>query len=162
MSTVFRTLLCGALVFGVGFLQGCSKRGSQTPTASLSGKVTYNGKPLTGGNMTLRTKGKGDTVIRINADGSFEGTSVPLGEMSVAIDTEPVKLWLEQAGKTLVFNPKDIDKIKGEKNLKDIGSDPFKGMEYVPIPKKYTKHQESGLTVTVKEGKQEMDFPLVD
>ena len=159
MTETFRACLCGILILGMGALQGCSKGTSSRGPAvgSLAGKVTYKGKALTGGNLILKNKEKGDSVIQINADGTFEGNAIPVGEtVAVAVDTEPVKGWLEGArkGKAMKFDAKDIEKIKASKGdpLK-FAEDPFKGMEYVPIPKKYTNPLESGLSVTIKEGK---------
>ena len=161
MSLLCKAFFCLVLVCGMGSMQGCSKSSSKAnELGSLSGKVTYKGNPLTGGNLILKSKDKGDTVIRINGDGTYEGTAIPQGEYPIAIDTEPVKMWLEQKGNIFKFDPKDIDKIKNQKTPPTEFADPFKGMVYVEIPKKYANPQQSGLSVVIKEGKQQKDFPL--
>ena len=61
--------------------------------ATVSGRVTLAGKPLPGGSVTFISKS--DPVKRVSgvlqADGTFVIGDVPLGEVLVAIDTEPMK-----------------------------------------------------------------------
>jgi hypothetical protein len=62
-------LLLAALVLTA---TGCKK---EKPTASVSGKVTYNGKPLTGGNVNFVSSSgsAAQSVLGANGEYSIEG-----------------------------------------------------------------------------------------
>lgn len=171
----------------VAAVVGCG--GSQTP-AKLKGIVTYKGQPLPGGNMTFSSDSGGGGGATINSDGSYSVTDLPVGTISVAIDTES-------------FNP-DRSKIPsyGDKKEKNSGSRPAAGSKvpeggesgmqamrrkaegvggggaggggfgpasaedlakmYVKIPSKYSDKRTSGLRVEVTRGVNEKNFELTD
>jgi hypothetical protein len=55
-------------------------------TASISGKVTFNGKPLTEGTITFTPVKKGKAVAaKINADGTYAAATIPPGEYQVTV-----------------------------------------------------------------------------
>src|SRR5829696_1964631 len=65
---------------------GCSAKKSNRGV-DLSGAVSYNGKPVTGGSMTLYV-GDGIYPVAISADGTYSATQIPEGEAIVTVDTE--------------------------------------------------------------------------
>ena len=100
-------------------------------TASVEGKVTYQGKPLPGGTVQFHApKGK-PVVAKIDAEGSYSAPAVPVGPVKITVETTSVK-------------PK-------------AGGKPG---NYIPIPVKYASPETSGLTLTVQEGKQRHDIEL--
>jgi hypothetical protein len=99
----------------------------------VMGKVTYKGQPLAGGTITFVSKdGKAKVAATITEDGTYKAT-VPAGEYAVAISTEVLKKKAD---------PKDPPKPLPK------------------IPAKYGDPQTSGLTVVVKEGKNEITIEL--
>src|SRR6185437_7840210 len=111
---------------------------------SISGKVTYNGKPLPGGSILFEGK---DGVISapITKDGNYTVAGVlKPGEYKVAIDTKPAA-------------PLPGDKIGvGAKTP----ATPKEAPKLVAIPPKYSNPKTSSLAVTIVEGKQVHDLNL--
>src|SRR5262249_57810619 len=66
---------------------GCSK------TTRVSGKVTYNGKPVTGGTLTIASLNTkiAPGQIELTENGEFEDAVVPLGEAKVLVDNRALK-----------------------------------------------------------------------
>jgi hypothetical protein len=81
-------LLAGAVAVAIG-LSGCSGGG---PTASVKGKVTADGQPVTEGTVTL-TPASGNEALpsmgAVNADGSFE-MAIPGGARGAAVGKNQV------------------------------------------------------------------------
>ena len=109
---------------------GCGPSGP--PTGSVSGKVTHNGQPLTTGVVTfINEKAGSGASSDLDASGGYRITLIRTSEYNVAIHRRP---------------PAPGEKIIGNGRLS--------------IPEKYQDHQTSGLTATVKEGKNTADFGL--
>jgi hypothetical protein len=79
---------------------GCTKKAQKVETnrSLATALVTLDGKPLPGGNVTIISAK--DPIFRTTAtigpDGLFVIGDAPTGEVLIAIDTEPIR----------VFNPK--------------------------------------------------------
>jgi hypothetical protein len=67
-------------------LLGCGKK-SLTP-ASVSGTVSYKGKPVKAGQISFYPKEGGLYPTSLKDDGTYSIIGVPSGEMTVAIETE--------------------------------------------------------------------------
>lgn len=138
----FQGRLWLALPLCLVVLIGCGKK-SNAP-ASWTGTVTYNGKPVTGGMISLYAKDAGLYAVPIGADGNFSATQVPEGEVSVAVETESINpnkpTYGGAMGKGMDFTPQEA---KANRN---------KGT-YVPIPRKYANPSTSGLKMTLTKGK---------
>src|SRR5260370_19869228 len=78
-----------ALPLFLVLVSGCSK--SRHPVGTLSGKVTYNGKDVTGGQLTFFTKEGGAVPATIAADGTYSVRDLPTGEATVTVDTKTLK-----------------------------------------------------------------------
>lgn len=120
---------------------GCGGGGPEM--ASVSGKVTYKGQPVPKGTITFASKAGGRNATgQIGSDGSYTlqtenpGDGAQLGEYNVAV-----------AAKEEVI------------------------LDYIPpkpvppkylAPQKYENPQSSGLTATVKSGRNTFDFDLKD
>jgi hypothetical protein len=113
----------------------CAGCGSPAlPTGSVSGKVTYNGQPLTAGVVTFINEKAGiGASSEIDASGSYRVASIRTGEYNGAIHRQPPK----------------PESPKQDAEARKLN-----------IPDKYQAPQTSGLTATVKEGKNTADFRL--
>ena len=137
---------------------GCGGSNRSAP-ASLSGKVTYKGSPVTAGMLTLYTNEAGVYSASLGADGTFSASDLPAGDAVVTVDTESA-------------NPNRKVPQYGDKRGGDKGatSPPPEGVQtggaakgsYVKIPAKYSDKSKSGLTVTLTKGKNQKDFELTD
>lgn len=109
---------------------GC--RPEAPPTGSLSGKVTLNGQPLTMGTLTFVDDRTGTGAsAELDASGSYDIKTIRTGHYRVAIYSPPPK---------------------PESPSQDVGA------MKLNIPDKYRSPETSGLTATVKEGKNSADF----
>jgi len=151
---------------------GCSKRRTEVSGGILSGKVTYNNLPVTGGKISFYGKEEKTLFVNISTDGTYLIMGLPPGDMVVTIDTED----LNPQGKTK--KEKNKNKSPNSTLEKGIPSPDFikKKMgyaappaadtpppaAYVKLPSKYASRTTSPLVVTIVEGKQNKDWPLTD
>jgi hypothetical protein len=130
-------------------LAGCGES-----LATVSGKVTLNDKPLTGGTVILVSEdGKKTEQVPIQADGKYSSDKVPLGNVKVAVWPPPVfkKAALPPGYKAPNLPP-------GAPNAGVYADRPDE--ESFDIPKTLQDPKTSNLTVTVKGGSQTFDIPL--
>ena len=156
MSYACRNL---CLVTLLGFLGGCSSGNPNVP-ATISGTVTYKGTPLLGGSMMFHGK---ETVYpaAIGSDGTYLGRDFPIGEMTVTIETETLNPETKNA------KPYPGKAMAGKDKMAEQFRPPPEGVTvaaptYVKIPAKYADKTKSGLTMTLKPGKQTENFKLTD
>jgi hypothetical protein len=113
-------LVVAALAVMIG---GCNRAPKLRPGwAFVSGTVTYQGKPLPGGEVMWCVAKDGTSIVRggpIREDGTFT-LDTPTGPATVAIHVA------------------DLKKVQPSR--------------YVEIPSKYTYAEKSGLTYEAKEG----------
>jgi hypothetical protein len=137
--------LCAAL------LAGCS---SEPETAKVSGKVTYKGQPVTGGQMYFYPAEGGGLPGSITPDGTYAIVGLPPGKVTVTIETESI-------------NPNRTVRTYGDKRGGGMGPTPegvntSGGGIYVQIPKKYAQKATTDLTFEVTGGEQTHDIQLKD
>jgi hypothetical protein len=136
-------LSCGLVLAGCGGGQG-----------TIAGKVTYQGKPLKGGNVAIISKsGGGAHNSAIEEDGSYSVSKVPPGPAMITVETAS----LRPAPKGNAPGPY----AKMPKDMAPPGpnsqADPKR---YVPIPDQYANPDSSGLTLDVKGGSQTHNIDL--
>ncbi len=123
-------------------LAGCGEGGDEFPTGTVSGKVTFDGKPVTEGKISFINEELGyGAGATLGSDGSYqleEGRGIRLGDYKVAVRPPLVG-----------GSPEDPD-------------DPPKPKEMPNIPEKYRQFETSGLSAAVKEGGNEFTFDLKD
>jgi hypothetical protein len=130
-----RFLACAGACLTLAALTGC---GGDSSKATISGKVTYRGAPLTGGILTLYPASGTAYPVPLNADGTFKVSGAPVGTMGVGIATE-------------------LDPAIPAGSLPSIPVKP------VAIPPKYKDPKTSGLTWEIKGGRNApKDFDLTD
>jgi hypothetical protein len=136
------------------FALGCGPDNPNAP-ASLSGKVTYQNKAVTGGSVTIIPKEGGAMIRPIMPDGTYNATDMALGEVTITVETESInpdrKAPQYGGGRKDAVSPAPPG----------AGSPTGSGT-YVKIPDKYSKKETSGFTMTLKAGKNTMDLPLSD
>lgn len=138
----------------------------ETPP-KVKGVVTYNGKPLHGGNIIFYSD-EGAYASTIQSDGTFQLSDLRPGTMTVTIETE-------------AFNPDiGVPASGAKKGPKGDGKTPKGGPEappgggfgpapkdelrklYLKIPAKYADKRTSGLRVEVTRGENTQHFELTD
>jgi len=167
----FTALLSAILVLG------CNSGNQQFP-AEVTGKVTLNTAPVTGGSITFHSADGASVNAKISHDGVYFFPNLPEGKFEVTVETEsvnPEKKQQEYKGDNSVGGGKSAmypGKAKmapppgGKKNKSEnsptpegyVAHDPV----YVKIAAKYKSKSTSGLTVDVKKGKQVLDISLTE
>jgi hypothetical protein len=123
-------------------------------SATVSGKVSYNGVPLKGGNVTfVNSAGKPSVSTAIKEDGSYTLAKVPVGTVKIAVETASLNRPRKVQGPS--YRPPPGQTAPGgfaASNAVDVTR------LFVAIPAHYADPEKSGLTCTVKGGKQ--DHPI--
>jgi hypothetical protein len=134
---------------------GCAGSGT------ITGKVTYQGRPLTGGTVLFTsTRGRGTRTAQIGEDGTYTITDMPGGPVKIAVETksaQPVSRPEQTADGKHVGGPPPGAAVPGGMKPTVYG-DPSKVRNAEPIPEDYADPDKSGLNYTVKRGRQE--FPI--
>jgi hypothetical protein len=123
---------------------GCSNQGS------LSGKVTYKGTPLNGGQVSFVGANNVTRTAMIDADGNYSIDKVPVGELKIGVVTAAAKIPVPGMAKKM-----DASKMGGPAGAS--AQEPAKGTN---IPAKYNDPEKSGLTYTMKSGAHKHDIDL--
>jgi hypothetical protein len=124
---------------------GCGQR-----TATLSGKVTYQGKPLTSGVVVfVNEEGKVSPPAAIGSDGNYVATQVPLGQVKISIDNPPPAGLFQSSGGN---KPAETDPELMEAREK--------AATYVAIPPRYKDPQQAGRLIEVSAGSSSYDIDL--
>jgi hypothetical protein len=137
-------LVLPALLFSLG----CG-----SPKGDVSGKVTYQNKPLTGGTVTFfGAENRVVGSVPISDEGDYSMANVPVGPVKITVAAPPIIIG-DTAG-----TPPPLSKGKGGKRgSKNEAKKRTKMRESLPrveVPAKYKMPEQSGLTYTVEPGKQ--------
>jgi len=137
-----RLALAAATVFALTFLAGCTGGGA----ASVTGKVTYRGKPLTTGTVYLAGPDGVQAASAINPDGTYQMFAVAAGPVKIGVISlkpQPVRgrPAKQAAGAPPPAPPPDVT-------------------GWVEIPEKHADPLTSGLTTDLKSGANEYDIEL--
>lgn len=141
--------VAGLLALAAVLAAGCGKgRGK----ATISGKVTYHGAPVTGGTMTIYHAGSAPYTVPIRGDGTFSSSDLPVGESKVTIETESLRQARAVGAPNLPRGMKPPRPSGAE-----AGGTPT---AYVKIPPKYASQQNTPLVWDLKSGTNSKDFDL--
>jgi hypothetical protein len=126
------------MLLGAVIVCGCGKG-----TGTVSGFVTYQGKPVPVGSVAFF--GPNNQVVNAPLDewGYYRITKVPVGLVKIAIMTPPPPKNMNSRGSGR--------KVKNVKAI-DPGVNVSKPIEPVYIPLHYADPEQSGLTCTVSAG----------
>ena len=145
LSKLPRAFGPGALLVLAAAAGGCGRS-----TATLSGTVTYRGRPVTSGEVVfLAADGRTAAHAPIGPDGRYTVPGVPLGEARVAVDNAPPP-WYATAPRLPA----------GLANDPEVREARAQAARYVPTPPRYRDPNQSGLTHTVGKGSQTYDIAL--
>jgi hypothetical protein len=128
-----------SLVFLLLAIAGC---GGGRTAVTITGTVSYQGKPLPAGRISFIGPGGQVASALISEDGGFEASNVPLGQVKVGVSTP------------LPPPPEIIKAAKEGKRRFGKGNPITVDSNTVSIPAKYSDPATSGLTLTVTEGAQ--------
>jgi hypothetical protein len=137
-------LFVGASLLAV-FAVGCQR--SAVEQAEVSGRVLYRGKPVPGGLVTFATTQGFTLSSRISEEGQYQ-LKAPVGEVQISVDN------------LMLARPVQAPRREGKPpDVKEPAPDPIRGT-YVPLPRKYSILDQSGLKYTVTKGRQSHDIEL--
>jgi hypothetical protein len=163
----------GAALLSALVLAGCQEGNPNAP-AKVTGRVTYNGSPVTGGSISFHYKDGAITTAAIDGSGNYSAADIQPGEVAVTVETEsinPEKPTTEYRGTSAGgMSSKYGKSAPGGKMLpkgQGMSNSPAPGgttsvLTYVKIPKKYADPTSSGLTYTIEKGTHSKDFALTD
>ena len=124
----------------VVIIAGCN--GSGEPTGTVTGRVTFEGAPLSEGTVSFSSEGGSSIVASavVQSDGAYvlelgEDARIPIGQYKVSVHPPAPP-----------FDP--------------ANPAPLEIKEYPNIPPRYRDPASSPLQVDIVEGKQEWDFDL--
>ncbi len=144
------------------FVVGCNDGVANAP-CNVSGKVTYKGAPVTGGNMTFWSKEGGSYSTTLDANGKYTTSNLPAGSAVVSVETETTnpdrKTENYSGGKAKFGTSGGSPKKMTASPMPDYAKKNV--ITYVKIPAKYGQ-KDSPLTTTLKPGSNKADFDLVD
>ena len=151
---IWRQTICATRRFLVGLAAaslvgalGCS---AGDRPASVSGRVTYNGKTVTSGVVVLIGEdGKASDPGAVQPDGTYSIAKSPIGTVKVSFDNPPPPESRTSSGGKLPANDPEA-----KENAEAAA-------RYVATPPKYKDPAQSGLTLEIKKGKNSgMDIEL--
>ena len=136
---------------------GCTT--SNTPS-TVTGKVTYNDKPVTAGTVTFQMEAGGTYRCPIKADGTYSSLGeIPAGDGVVTIETESANKDKKQpvygGGRGGPNGGMGAPPSGAEMGSASAG-------DYVKIPAKFSDPKKSGLTAKVAKGSNKFNFDLKD
>lgn len=141
-----RLTLVGSLVaFAAVFASGC---GSET--ATVTGRVTYQGRPVTNGSVIVYCSDKQIVRGNIGPDGAYTIPNVPRGTLAVTVQTHariPAGLKMQQN-----LPPSSGGPVPPTAPADDTTR--------VFVPARYALPEESGLSVVVDRGPVTYDINL--
>jgi hypothetical protein len=134
--------------------------GCGSGSATVSGRVTYKGEPLTAGDIIIYgANGKIDSGP-ISADGTYAIYKAPVGDVKIAVLTPKPLPPQRPPGP-------GVRKDQGERTRKRIFKEAVPPaptvpppVKVVPIPDRYKEPDKSGLNFTLKPGEQTIDLDL--
>jgi len=132
------------------FLQGC---GGSPARGTLSGKVTFNDKPLTAGTVIFSKQDSSETeVTPIQPDGTYKSENVPLGDLRIGVLAPTGGAAMPGGGKLPPRVPADHPQAK-------MYAQSASG-QGVNLPKHLSDPATSKITVKVEPGAKTFDIQL--
>jgi hypothetical protein len=147
MKTICSPKRCGVVLpivlLTLPLATGCGGQAKGT----VSGTVTYQGKPLPSGFVTFVVENGSPLHSDIHSDGSYRMDDVPVGPVKIGVQPKSGGDKLQSS--PMPRNRQDFAKVKAAVTESDT-----------PIPPKYSDPTKSGLTYTVTKGSQQHDIEL--
>ena len=146
------------MLTSAAFLIGCGGDSGKPKLVKVSGKVTYNGKPVTKGLVSfVPASGPGTQTGQaatgeIGADGSYTLTTFDNGDGAV-LGEHKVLVQSQEEDPAIKGRGMPIPDARGQVNIK-----PPKFL----VPEKYATAENTPLRITVEEGRKAYDIELKD
>jgi hypothetical protein len=154
------TVARGLLVVGLSVGVACGCGGAGSGTGQVTGKVSYQGKPLSVGTVAFFGSNNRVANSLILPDGTYTITNAPMGEVKISVETPPQPTSGGSGGppKGMMMDPAKFGVKNPDAKKTAMGGQLEK---HVVVPDKYKDAQKSGLTYTVKAGEQthNIDIP---
>lgn len=132
---------------------GCASK------ATITGTVSYKGKPIPSGNITFTPESGAPLVNAPIREGKYSAENVPTGNAKVSI----MSMYMASRPSPMM-DPSKKDKMAPPKDAPPEAQKAFQqstqSKQGIKIPEKYTDPEQSGLSYTVTSGKQTKDFNL--
>jgi hypothetical protein len=130
-------------------LAGCGPK--REASGTVSGTITYQGKPVNGAALLLYgpTSHSADFTIPVDQEGKFSSTDVPPGDYKVVVQPSAGSSGPSTRGMT----PAQMAEMKGR-------LDEMKTPPTIKVPSKYLDPKTSDLQMKVTGGKQEVTLEL--
>jgi hypothetical protein len=133
---------------------GCTSKAKGVVT----GKVTFNKRPVTMGNVAFVGENNRTGSGVISRDGTYTVSDAPVGDVKIVVTVPHRPPMMMGRGPNMPKAPKDMkmpaDMMQPDgSDLKDPGSQ-------IPVPDKYTKAETTPLSFTVIKGEQTHDIVL--
>jgi hypothetical protein len=119
-------------------------------TGTVEGKVTVDGKPAVGAAVIFSGGDNQSATALVQEDGSYQTAGVPVGPVKVVLMANMGGMGMGRAPM-----PKGMKGDKGDLPIPALKQSPAP-----PIPKQYTNVATSGLTLTVKGGRNEYNIEM--
>jgi hypothetical protein len=134
-------------------LTGCG--GGRPGTASVTGTVTFKGKPVTAGTVLFIAADDSQSAsAELSPEGTYAMPAAPVGPVKVAVQTATFR-----SRPAVAAGAKPPPGVSASvPQYRPV--DNHVGTVYVPIPPRYEKAGTSDLTLTVKKGTQTLDIAL--
>lgn len=136
---------------GLVLLIGCGRQGS--PNGSISGTISYNGKPVNGAILHLHSASEKASIVTVAVaqDGTFSGADIPPGEYKIVVKGTAPPKGIEK----MTQAPKEMDpakKAEMEAKFKQVFGNEAPTIDF---PNKYKKIETTDLKCTITQGKKE-------
>jgi hypothetical protein len=141
LHTIRGPVLFGAVCLLAGCWGGVTEITYPETNATLSGTVSY-GKDKVGVGLVIVENGTGSAHGFLDDEGQFYLSNVPLGEVSIGVNTD--------AGKGPAMG-----KMKSQTQGKAKAPP-----RIVAVPKKYQDPAKSGIKTTIREGENHFDIVI--
>jgi hypothetical protein len=151
MSTRFSGRTGGCFLTGCLLLLALAADGCSRAPGNLSGKISYNGKPLAVGSVLLIGVDAQPRTAWIEADGSYHFDDVPVGEAKLAVYSPDPDLAERTRSQTKTKpGPKKAKRVRPTPSSSEVSADDRR--KWFAIPSKYGDVEHSGLRVTITSG----------
>jgi hypothetical protein len=168
MCSAARLIRPALAAFSLAFVLAAAGCGANV--ATLTGTIKYKGEPLPSGSV-LVYGADNQPVIGVINEGTYTVEKAPVGDVKIAVQVQDPKSMPGAGGKGPGGGmgvpgggggaPKDAMKgVPGQGEQANIPSTTPGAVKVVPIPPKYAKPETSGISTTLKKGKNEFAINL--
>jgi hypothetical protein len=159
MNTAMAQKAMTRMVFTAAFLGLAGLSGCEKGRATVSGKITFNGQPLTAGTVTFVADANRVGSGTILPDGTYTAPDAPIGEVTAVVVTPEPRRGPGMIG-GMEKPPPGVQGMPENMKPQGGGDDLTKSMKIVAAPSKYTKAETSPLHYTIAPGTQTIDITL--